>query len=425
VMKRFLESDRLFYGWYIVAAAFIILFFNSGARYAFGVMFKPMIEEFGWSRGSVSLVFFANMVVFALALLMTGRLYDRYGPKWVIVVSTLFISAGFALTSTIQSIGQFFLSYGVLAAIGVAGTAVPLIATITSKWFEKRRGLAISLALSGNSLGHFALIPLFSFFTFSYGWRALYLSIGIIMLIVNLLIAFFVIRGDPHHLGLKPLGEGEDRVGNRELKGNPLSPNDNQDFGLKQAMGTRSYWLFVVTMFICGGGDYFATTHLIPLATDYGVPPQTAGNMLGWYGLMSLAGILVAGPAADRIGNKIPIVLTFVLRFFLYLLVIQFKTLPSLYLFALLFGFTHLITAPLTPILIGNLYGVRSIGVLTGFVNTIHFLGGGFCAYIAGVIFDETGSYQLAFLLLAGMAAVAALCGLGIVERRHHGCGVG
>ena len=419
MMEKFLENNRLFYGWYIVAAAFIILFFNAGARYAFGVMFKPMIEEFGWSRGSVSLVFFVNMAVFALTLIITGRLYDRYGPKWVIVVSTLFISAGFALTSTIQSIGQFFFSYGVLAAIGVAGTAVPLIATITSKWFQKRRGLAISLALSGNSLGHFALIPLFSFFTFSYGWRALYLSIGIIMLIVNILLAFFVIRGDPHHLGLKPFGEAGDRVGNGAMKGTPLSPKDGQDFGLKKAMETRSYWLFVVTMFICGGGDYFATIHLIPLATDYGVSSQTAGNMLGWYGLMSLAGILVAGPAADRFGNKTPIVLTFVLRFFLYLLVLQYKTLPSLYLFALLFGFTHLVTAPLTPMLIGKLYGVRSIGLLTGFVNTVHFLGGGFWAYIAGVIFDETGSYQLAFLLLAVMAAVAVLCSLGIAERRH------
>jgi MFS family permease len=424
-MKRLLENDRLFYGWYIVAAAFIILFFNAGARYAFGVMFKPMIEEFGWSRGSVSLVFFVNMVVFAFALILAGRLYDRYGPKWVIIISTLFISAGFALTSTIQSIGQFFLSYGALAAIGVAGTAVPFIATVTSKWFEKKRGLAISLALSGSSLGHFALVPLFALLTLSYGWRALYLFIGIIILMVNILIAFFVIRGDPHHLGLKPFGQGDAGIGGTETKGNPLSSTGDGDFGLKQAMKTRSYWLFVVIMFICGGGDYFATTHLIPLATDYGVSPQTAGNMLGWYGLMSLAGILVAGPAADRFGNKLPIILTFVLRFFLYLLALQFKTLPALYLFALLFGFTHLITAPLTPMLIGKLYGVRSIGILTGFVNTIHFLGGGFWAYIAGVIFDETGSYQLAFLLLTGMAAVAALCGLGIVERRHHGYGAG
>ncbi|MBM4340786.1 MAG: MFS transporter [Deltaproteobacteria bacterium] len=420
-MRRFLGKGHLFYGWYIVAAAFIILFFNAGARYAFGVMFKPMIEEFGWSRGSVSLVFFVNMVVFALTLIVTGRLYDRYGPKWVIIVSTLFVAAGFALTSTIQSIGQFFLSYGVLAAIGIAGTAVPFIATVTSKWFEKKRGLAISLAVSGSSLGHFALVPLFSLFTLSYGWRALYLYSGIIILMVNILIVIFVIRGDPHHLGLKPLGQEGDKIGKTEIKGNLLSSTSDEDFGLKQAMKTRSYWLFVVIMFICGGGDYFATTHLIPLATDYGVSPQTAGNMLGWYGLLSFAGVLVAGPVADRIGNKIPIVLTFALRFFLFLLVLQFKTLSSLYLFALLFGFTHLITAPLGPMLIGKLYGVRSIGVLNGFVSTVHFLGGGFWAYIGGVIFDETGSYQLAFLLLAGMAAVAALCGLGILERRHHG----
>jgi len=280
-MKKFLENDRLFYGWYIVAAAFIILFFNAGARYAFGVMFKPMIEEFGWSRGAVSLVFFVNMVVFALTLIVTGRLYDRYGPKWVIIVSTLFIAAGFALTSTIQSIGQFLLSYGVLAAIGIAGTAVPFIATVTSKWFEKKRGLALSVALSGSSLGHFALVPLFSFFTLDYGWRALYLSNGILILMVNILIVIFVIKGDPHHLGLKPLGQEGERIGKTEIEGNLLSSTSDEDFGLKQAMKTRSYWLFVVIMFICGGGDYFATTHLIPLATDYGVSPQTAGNMLG------------------------------------------------------------------------------------------------------------------------------------------------
>lgn len=418
-MKPFLRNGRLFYGWYIVGAAFIILFFNAGARYAFGVMFKPMIEEFGWSRGSVSLVFFVNMVIFALALIVTGKLYDRHGPKWVIIVSTLFVSAGFAMTSAIQSIGQFFLSYGVLAAIGVAGTAVPFIATVTSKWFEKKRGLAISLALSGNSLGHFALVPLFSLFTLTYGWRALYLTIGILILMVNLFIAFFVIRGDPHHLGLRPFGQIDGKSGVKEGQGNSLSSGHTEDFGLIQAMKTRSYWLFVVIMFICGGGDYFATTHLIPLATDHGVSPQTAGNMLGWYGLMSLAGILVAGPAADRIGNKIPIFLTFTLRVLLYLLVLQSKTLPSLYFFAFLFGFTHLITAPLTPMLIGKLYGVSSIGILTGFVNTIHFLGGGFWAYIAGEIFDLTGSYQLAFILLAAAAALAALLSLGMVEKRH------
>jgi len=307
-----------------------------------------------------------------------------------------------------------------LAAIGIAGTAVPLVATLASKWFDKWRGLAISLALSGNSIGQFALVPLFSLLVVSYGWRSSYLCIGIIMLIVNILLALLVIKGDPHHLGLKPYGRKNeaDHGSNVVMTASPPETKP-PDLGLKEAFRTPSYWLFAVTMFICGSGDYFATTHLIAFATDHGISPVTAGSMLGWYGLMSLAGILVAGPSADWIGNKTPIVLTFLLRVALYLIVFKYKTTTSLYVFALLFGFTHLITAPLTPMLIGKLYGPTHLGLLTGFINTVHFLGGGLWAYLAGVIFDRTGTYQWAFALSAVAALVAALCSLCIAERRH------
>jgi sugar phosphate permease len=141
--------------------------------------------------------------------------------------------------------------------------------------------------------------------------------------------------------------------------------------------------------------------------------------MLGWYGLMSLAGILIAGPAADRIGSKVPMALTFVLRVFLWIMILEYKTVTSLYVFALLFGFTHLITAPLVPMLILRLYGGNHLGILTGFVNTVHFLGGGVWAYGAGVVFDKTGSYQLAFILSAVAAVVATVCSVCIAERRH------
>lgn len=413
------HQPRIFYGWYIVAASFTVLFFNTGARYAFGVMFKPIIAEFGWSRGSISLVFFLNMVVFSLALLVVGKLYDRYGPKWVIAVSTLFISGGFALTSFINSIGEFFFSYGVLAALGVAGTAGPLIAVVTSKWFDRWRGLAISLSMSGVSIGQFALIPFFSLLTISYGWRTSYLYIGIMMLLVNLPLALFVIKGDPHHLGLKPLGWDQEEGPKNPKAVRVSSAARTDDLGLIQAMRTPSYWLFSVSMFICGGGDYFATTHLIPMATDLGISPMTAGNMLGLYGLMSLAGILIAGPAADRIGNKMPIVITFLLRCLLYIMIMKYKTVSSLYVFALLFGFTHLITAPLMPMLIMKLYGGTHLGILTAFINTVHFLGGGLWAYGAGVVFDRTGDYQTAFFISAVAAVAAIICSACIAERRH------
>ncbi len=126
-----------FYSWYILGACFLILFFNTGARLSFGVMFKPMLAEFGWDRGTISSAFFLNMTVYALSLVIVGKLYDRYGPKWVIIISTLFLASGYALTSRIETLWQFYLCYGVLAAIGLGGTSVPLMATAHDQMVRK------------------------------------------------------------------------------------------------------------------------------------------------------------------------------------------------------------------------------------------------------------------------------------------------
>jgi sugar phosphate permease len=414
------RKPKFFYGWYIVAACFVILIFNAGARYAFGVMFKPIIADFGWSRGALSYAFSVNMVVFAFALVVVGKVYDRYGPKWLILISTLFISSGFVLMSFMKSMGEFLFSYGFLAALGMAGTAVPLMSTLISRWFDKHRGLTVSLALAGNAAGQFLLIPPLSFTAVHYGWRWAYFLIGIVMLVVNVFLVFFVIKGDPHQMGLRPYGsdEGQSRSGTERKAGR--EGTTTTDLNFRDALRTPSYWLFVVVMFFCGGGDYLVTTALIPLATDFGISPISAGNMLSWYGAMSLCGVLVAGPLSDRIGTKIPIILTFVLRLLLYLLIIRYKTVLSFYSFALLFGFTHLVTAPIAPLLIGKMFGNAHLGVLTGFVNTIHFLGGGFWVSLAGNLFDRTGSYESTFIISAVAAALAVVSSLFIAERRHH-----
>ncbi len=416
-VKKTRHRGGLFYGWYIVASAFVILFFNAGARFSFGVMFKPMIADFGWSRGSISLVFFLNMTLYAVSLIVAGRLYDRYGPKWVIFISTIFLSTGFMLIAVANSLWQFFIFYGVVAAMGLGGPSVSLMAAITSKWFDKLRGLAISVALTGSSLGQFALVPLVTIVTLRHGWRVSYFLIGLVMLVVNIIIAVFVMRGDPDTLGQRPFGY-------RRKKGDGAdkhvaSGTGLRDLGLRDAMHTRSFWLFSIVMFICGSGDFLVATHLISIVTDYGISPVTAGGMLAWFGLMSLAGLLVAGPVSDLIGNKIPIALTFLLRVFLFLLIVKYQTLGSFYFFAFGFGFTLLITAPLTATLMGRLYGFSHVGLITGFITTVHHVGGGFWAYMGGVIFDWTGSYHLAFILSAIMALVALFSSMLIVEKRH------
>jgi MFS family permease len=409
---------RLHYSFYIVLSSFVILFFNSGARYSIGVIFKPVIVEFGWSRSAISLAFFLHMIVFALSLALVGRLYDRYGPKWIIIISTFFLSGGCFFISLIHSLWQFFISYGIIAAIGLGGTSATLISVITSKWFEKNRGFAVSLALSGHCLGQFALIPLFSIFIQQYSWRTLYFFLGLIMLIINITLALLIIRGDPEAIGLKPFGYGNAKE--TEKRKGPSSLNQNlPDLDLREAMRSYSFWLFLFTMFVCGSGDFLVTTHLVALATDYNISAVTAANMLGWYGLMSLGGILIAGPVSDVVGSKIPIALTFVIRFFLFFLILRYQSLLSFYIFALAFGFTSLITSPLTPTLLGRLYGLSHIGLLTGFIITIHHLAGGFWAYLGGLIFDKTGSYRLIFLLSLIMAFLAIFSTLFIKEKRH------
>lgn len=416
--KETTHKFHIFYGWYILAACFVILFLTTGVRYTIGVVFKPLITEFGWDRGLVSLGFFINMTIYSFSIIIAGRAYDRYGPKWVIIISNVFLSTGFMSLAFIGSFRGFFIFYGIVAALGMGGTTVPLFAVLTSKWFEKGRGLAVSLGLTGSCVGQFVLVPIFTILVLRYGWRISYFFIGLVMLIIITTLAFWVIKGDPHDLGLKPWGHTNEVKLRKEGDKKPAAL-ESRDLGLTDAMKTYSFWLFVAFMFICGSGDFMVTTHLIPMVTDYNIPPTTAGNMLAWLGLMSLAGILIAGPLSDKIGTKIPIFLTFLLRFVLFILILKYQNLVSFYIFACAFGFTLLITAPLNAILVGRLYGFSHIGLISGFITTIHHLGGGFLAYVAGEVFDRTGSYRLIFILSAVMVLIAALCTVLIKERRH------
>ncbi len=345
---------------------------------------------------------------------VVGRFYDRHGPKWVIIIATLFLTVGYTLTAWISTLWQFYLAYGVLAAIGIGGTSVPLVASLMSKWFIKWRGFAISLTLCGSALGQFILVPLLTQFISHYDWRTAYLVIGVVVLIINITLALTIIRGDPEAMGQTPFGYDDDGASTADSDRPP-----ERDFTLLGALRTPSLWLFLIVMFVCGGGDFLISTHLIPWVTDYGISAATAGDMLAWYGLLSLVGWLFVGPTSDLIGNKMPIALTFLIRIVLFWLVLSLQTPATFYAFALTFGFTHLMTAPLTPTLVGKLYGFSHVGVIAGLVTTIHHLSGGFWTYVGGLSHDLTGSYQLAFFISAIMALIAFICCLFMREQRH------
>jgi len=411
---------KIFYGWYILAACFFLLFFQAGARFSFGLLFKPMMTQLGWDRASISLVFFLNMIFFALSLGIAGKLYDRWGPKWVILVSTLFLSLGYGSISFISTLWEFHLYYGIFAAIGMGGASVPLIAALMSKWFENNRGLVISLALSGNCVGQFVLVPIFSDLIIEFGWRISCIIIAVILFVVNTLLALFVIKDEPQNINLNYL-DNQNPAGSQRINGATVSPPSTRDLNLKEAMKTAPFWLYLMVMFICGSGDFLVTAHLVPMVTDFNISPSIAADMLAWFGLLSMGGILVAGPVSDRIGNKIPIALSFVLRLILFILILSHQNLYTFYIFAVMFGFTFLITAPLTTTLVGKLYGFSHIGLISGFITMIHHMAGGLWAYIGGWSFDMTGSYRWSFIVSAVMAGIALIGTLMIREKTYGG----
>ena len=409
---------KIFYGWYILAACFFLLFFQAGARFSFGLLFKPMMTQLGWDRTSISLVFFLNMIFFALSLGIAGKLYDRWGPKWVILVSTLFLSLGYGSISFISTLWEFHLYYGILAAIGMGGASVPLIAALMSKWFENNRGLVISLALSGNCVGQFVLVPIFSDLIIEFGWRISCIIIAVSLFVVNTLLALFVIKDEPQNLDLNYF-DNQKPAGTQRISDATVSPPSTRDLNLKEAMKTAPFWLYLMVMFVCGSGDFLVTAHLVPMVTDFNISPSIAADMLAWFGLLSMGGILVAGPVSDRIGNKIPIALSFVLRLILFILILSHQNLYTFYIFAVMFGFTFLITAPLTTTLVGKLYGFSHIGLISGFITMIHHMAGGLWAYVGGWSFDMTGSYRWSFIVSAVMAGIALIGTLMIREKTY------
>ena len=416
------RTPRIFYGWYILAASFVILFLNSGGRYVIGIMVKPIAVEFGWSRGAVSSAIFLNMAVYAVAALIAGRLYDLYGPKWVVAGSTLLFSAGYALMATMHSLWQFLLYFGVISAAGLGGTTVTLFGSVIGNWFHKRRGLALSLAFAGVCLGQFTLLPVFSNMMTGSGWRRTSLWIAGLSVVVNVILVFWVVRGDPEKLGVRPFG-GESGEQLEDVQQTapylPARIATGHDLTLAEAMRTRSLWLFTFVMFVCGGADNLVTAHLVPMVTDYGLSPATAASMLAWCGLLSLGGILLAGPAADALGNKMPIAVVFALRVALFAMLFMLKGSVPFWVFSLGFGLTLLVTAPLNATLVGALYGLTNLGFISGFVNTMHMLGGGLGVFLGGVVYDHSGNYDLALVIAAGLSALAFVCTLLIREERH------
>ena len=404
------------YRWVILGAGFLVLFFGSGSRFIFGLMLKPMSEELDWSRSTLTLAVTAFMLVSAVSLPVVGRLVDRYSLRLIMGAGAIVGALGLLLMGQVKEPWQLFAVYGLVYAVGNAGISNPAVGVMISRWFDRRRGIAISAAVSGGAIGQLAIIGLLSAFLATLGWRTAFTVLGIVSMAVLVPVVFLAVRSRPQPSASQS-ATGRDRldyvgraVGSEASLGERSSPETG-------TIVSRQLVLLVIVYAICGFQDFFVATHVVAFAQDQGVGTVLAGNLLAWMGLMGLAGVLLSGVLADTFGAKRPTVLCFLIRIFIFAYILLFQDTVGIAVFALLYGFTFLVTAPLSVVFAGAIFGQARLGLVAGSISMVHQISGGLGALAGAVIFDHWGSYDRGFVIMLAMSLAAVPVTLMVRER--------
>ncbi|MBL7124678.1 MAG: MFS transporter [Dehalococcoidales bacterium] len=392
------EKPRFFYGYIVGVAAFLIQLLVWGTYNTFGVFFKPMSSEFGWTRAMTSGPRSLCFLLIGLVGIIVGRLNDRFGPRLVMTVCGLFLGLGYLLMSQVEDIWHFYLFYGVVIALGMSGSDISLLSTL-ARWFVKKRGMMTGIIKAGAGMGMLIMPLVANWLVSNYDWRTSYIVIGFVVLVFSVLAAQFL-RRDPGQKGLLPDGD--------KAEGKNLNLEATR-FSLKKAIHTRQFWILSAIYFLFVLCAHTLITHIYPHVVDLGIAEATAANILATIGGASIAGRFIMGSASDRVGNKLTLIVTLAMLGVALFWLLVAKEAWMLYTFAALYGFAHGSLFTLISPIVAELFGLSSHGVIFGTVTFIGTVGGTIGPVMAGYIFDVTSSYQLGFIILAATSVIGIM----------------
>ena len=392
------KARPLFYGFVIAVAAFVVLFSSYGVRFAYGVFFKPMAQELGFSAAATSAAYSISFFLEGVFSLISGGLADRFGPRKVVSVSTILVVVGYCLMPLTHTLWQLYLFYGVIVGVGMGAMFVPLV-SMTARWFNARRNLMTGLVSSGAGAGMLIIPASTSHLIGAYGWRASFVIMGVFVLISVLAAAQFMKR-DPAEIGAVPYGESK----------NPPSKELHNATGhaFREALRLPQFWTIFLMAFWFGVFAMSYTVHIVPDAINSGMAPTAAAHILATTGALLIVGRILLGTLADKTGNKPVFILCFVLSCGAFLFISFVHTHWAFFVLAVLIGIAQGgIGTSMSPIT-ASLFGLKSHGLIFGCVGLGNTFGAAVGPLLAGYIFDLTASYHIALLL----CAAACLAGL-------------
>lgn len=390
------------YGWLIVFVSLVLLVGSFGTQLTFAVFLKPLSAEFGWTRAAVSGAMSLAMGVSGVIGLVMGRLTDRFDVRIVIGVAMVVGAACYMLLSRMQSLWQFYLYFGLGGGICIGSTYAPVSATV-SKWFSRRRALALGIALMGISVGQMVLSPVAAHLIERNGWRTTYVVLGIIIVVCALPALFLLGRRPPEMAALGQAG------GPRDEAADGQTSSSAEGMTIRQAARTAPFWMIMITGIAIASGFYIVAAHLVPAATDVGIAPTTAALILTVSSIAAVPGTIVGTWwLTDALGHRWALLVLCAGQAVALFLLVPSSSLWAFYLLAALLGFCFSASTPVRQAMAPPLFGLRSIGAVLGFAYLAWSIGALVGPFLAGLIYDLTHSYNLAFTLGGALLAIGA-----------------
>jgi sugar phosphate permease len=405
------RRPRLHWAWVVAAVSFVAILGAAGFRSVPGVMMNPLHHEFGWSHGTVGLAMSVNMTLFGLTAPFAAALMDRFGVRPVLSAALVLIATGSALSVGMTASWQLVLLWGVLVGVGTGAISMGFVATVSTRWFEQRRGLVTGVLTAASATGQLIFLPVVAEVTTRHGWRWASLIVAAAALSVVPLVLLFM-RNYPQDMGLTAYG-ATTAVPAEVPTGSFRAAFD----GLRIGARVPAFWLLAGSFAICGmTTNGLIGTHFIPAANDHGMPTTVAAGLLATIGILDVAGTVFSGWLTDRVDPRFLLVVYYVGRGISLLLLpslLSPHAEPSTWVFIIFYGLDWVATVPPTIALCRNYFGTRT-PVVFGWVFASHQLGAAVAAAGAGWLRDLRGDYDLAFYLAAGLCGVAALLCLNV-----------
>jgi MFS family permease len=402
-MKR--SHIRDIYKWVILGISFVTFAIAFGQRFTFSVFFVALLEEFAWNRAQLAGVFSLTMIISGAISPVVGTVVDRFNPKRMILVGACLYSLALCLSSQVNTLWQYYLTYGILMPFGFSFVATVSQSRILVNWFLQRRGTAMGIAFSGSGIGILCLVPLSQYLILRFTWRGAYLFLAlIIFLFIFILSALFQKAfpegGDVQEAVKDPRKEtGEHVVSSRHVNRSWAL----ETWTLAKAMRTRQFWLLCVTCILNGAGLYCILVHQIAYLVDVGFDKMLASSIFGLTGIFTTIGRGLFGAASDRLGREEIFIGAQILIIGSIFILFALNREPAvflLYVYAVLLGLGYGATGPqLMAATIVDIFERTAFGAIWGFAVLGFGVGTAVGPWIGGLLFDLLGNYTLVFLI--------------------------